>query len=224
VLTCYLHVTFPVLWPPRAMPDEKHSHALAPDDFIRRKVKAELRKRMRGLRKTHPLDVCIERSAKIVASLEPLLASARSVAVFWPIEERHEVDLRPLDASLRARGVRIAYPAIDPDTGAMTFRFADASSLEEAGYGFREPPKDAPQAQRGDLDVIVVPALAVDPAGHRIGYGAGYYDRTIPAYAPPATTIVVAYDYQLIAEVPKNETDVATDTIVTDARVLRAER
>lgn len=207
-------------------PGEPHSHALAPEEFIRVKVKAELRKRLRAVRKTAPLEACAARSAKIVAALEahPALLAAKSVALFWPIVEKHEVDLRPLDASLRARKVRVAYPSIDPDSGDMVFRFvADPAELEEAGYGFSEPSKDAPSAGPSELDVIVVPAIAVDPVGHRIGYGAGYYDRTIPKYAPPATTIAVAYDYQLVAEVPATPGDVAVKWVVTDARVLAAE-
>jgi 5-formyltetrahydrofolate cyclo-ligase len=105
----------------------------------------------------------------------------------------------------------------------MTFRFVDAvSALDEAGFGFREPPTSAPEAQAGDIDVIVVPALAVDPSGHRIGYGAGYYDRTLPPFAPPAVAIVVAYDYQLLAEVPAASHDVRVPWIVTDARTLEA--
>ena len=193
------------------------------EEVLRRKVKAELRKRMRALRKTAPADACAQRSVKIVRALEahPVVAAALRVALFWPIEERHEVDLRALDASLRARGARVAYPTIDPETHAMTFRFADADALVEAGFGFREPPASAPAAVRGEIDVIVVPALAIDPTGHRIGYGAGYYDRTIPAFAPPAATIAVAYDYQLIAEVPVTDGDVAVQWIVTDDRALR---
>ncbi|MBX3205315.1 MAG: 5-formyltetrahydrofolate cyclo-ligase [Labilithrix sp.] len=190
---------------------------------MRFKVKAELRKRIRGVRKTAPLEACAERSAKIVASLEAHAAveEAKAVALFWPIVERHEVDLRPLDASLRARGVRVAYPSIDPDTGDMVFRFVDdPSALEDAGYGFAEPAKDAPEAS--DLGVIVVPALAVDPTGHRIGYGAGYYDRTLPKYAPPAVSIAVAYDYQLVAEVPATPGDVQVAWIVTDQRTIDA--
>lgn len=206
-----------------AGPAAPHSHSLAPEEVIRVKVKAELRKRMRGVRKTAPIEACAERSAKIIASLEahPAMKAATRVALFWPIVQRHEVDLRALDASLRARGGRVAYPAIDPDTNEMTFRFVDdAAALEEAGYGFAEPPSDAPEAARGDIDLVVVPALAVDPMGHRIGYGAGYYDRTIPKYAPPAATIGVAFDYQLVAEVPVTPGDVALGSIVTDARVI----
>jgi 5-formyltetrahydrofolate cyclo-ligase len=200
-----------------------HSHKLAPDDFIRLKVKAELRKRLRGVRKTTPAEACAERSRAIVARLEAheAVAAAKSIALFWPIESKHEVDLRPLDATLRARGVRIAYPAIDPDTGTMTFRFVDdVSALEEKGYGFMEPSPDAPEAIA--LDVVIVPAIGVDPLGHRIGYGAGYYDRTLPKYAPPAATVIVAYDWQVLAEVPATEHDVACAWVVTDVRTFDA--
>jgi len=206
-------------------PPEPHSHALASEDVIRFKVKAELRKRMRGVRKTAPLEACAERSAKIIAVLEghEAVLASKSAALFWPIIERHEVDLRPFDVWLRARGVRVAYPSIDPDTGDMVFRFVgNTAELEDAGYGFAEPRKDAPMAAKGDIDVVIVPALAVDPTGHRIGYGAGYYDRTLPKYAPPAAAIAVAYDYQLVAELPATPNDVRVGWVVTDQRAFDA--
>jgi 5-formyltetrahydrofolate cyclo-ligase len=199
----------------------RHSHKLAPEEHIRLKVKAELRKRLRALRATTPLEACQERSAKIRRRLLALrsLQSARGVALFWPIVEKHEVDLRPLDTELRASGVRIAYPSIDPETREMTFRFVDDTALlEERGFGFREPPLTSAVARRGELDVVVVPAIGVSPDGHRIGYGAGYYDRTLPSVAPPATTIAVAYDFQLLAEVPTTVGDEAVRIVVTDAR------
>ncbi len=211
-----------------------HSHKLAPDDFIRLKVKAELRKRLRGVRKTTPAEACLERSLKIARRLEAheavVGAEARSqthalspaaIALFCPIESRHEVDLRGLDERFRARGVRVAYPSIEPESGVMTFRFATAlAALEDKGYGFLEPASDAPEAT--ELDVIIVPALAVDPTGHRIGYGAGYYDRVLPRYAPPAVSIAVAYDWQLVAEVPATAHDVRCAWVVTDVRTFDA--
>ena len=196
------------------------------EDMVRRQVKAELRKRMRGLRKTAPLEACRARSVLIVETLAAMkeVQSARTIALFWPIEERHEVDLRPLDTLLRARGVRVAYPAIHPETRDMTFRFvADPQKLEERGLGFSEPDSSLPSAHPGELDVNIVPAVAFAPSGHRIGYGAGYYDRTLPTYAPPAITIGVAYDYQLIVETPVTEGDVPVQWIVTDKRALLAE-
>lgn len=202
---------------------EPHSHKLAPEEVIRLKVKAELRKRLRGVRKTTPIEACEARSRSIVDRLDTheAMMTAKRVALFWPIVTRHEVDLRPLDARLRARGVRIAYPTIDPETGIMTFKWVDDPAvLEEKGYGFMEPAADAPEAT--ELDVVVVPAIAVDPSGHRIGYGAGYYDRTLPRFVPPAVSIVVAFDWQLVSEVPATDGDVRCKHIVTDLRTFVA--
>jgi 5-formyltetrahydrofolate cyclo-ligase len=210
------------------MPSDHHGFiASSEEELLRRRVKAEIRKRMRGLRNTIPASACAVRSTRIVDALHtlPWLAAARAVALFWPIEERHEVDLRPLDARLREGAVRVAYPAVDPETREMSFRFvAHPDAMEEQGFGFREPSSREPAAALGELDVIVVPALAVDARGHRIGYGAGYYDRTLRGFAPPARTVAVAFDYQLLAEIPTRDPDVPVDWIVTDARVLEAER
>ena len=74
------------------------------------------------------------------------------------------------------------------------------------------------------MDFAVVPALTANRAGYRIGYGAGFYDRTLPRFAPPAFTIIVAFDFQLIAEVPVTDGDVGCDMVVTDRNTLRIAR
>jgi 5-formyltetrahydrofolate cyclo-ligase len=194
------------------------------DEALRYRVKAELRRRMRGVRKAFPAAACAERSARIVrrlGMLEPI-ARARNVALFWPMEDRHEVDLRSLDAELRVRGVRVAYPAIDPDTGTMAFRFvSQLDTMKEMGSGFFEPAATEPEAVAGALDVILVPALAVDLRGHRIGYGAGHYDAALPQHAQRSASIAVAFDFQLIAEVPATPRDVRVGWVVTDTRDVR---
>jgi 5-formyltetrahydrofolate cyclo-ligase len=197
---------------------------LPADDVLRRKVKAEMRKRLRGLRKTTPASACSERSAQIVARLEELepLLSAKTVALFWPMEDRHEVDLRSFDEWLRARGVRVAYPTV-LDSGEMIFIFVDdVRRMTAHALGFSAPALSlADDAKADALDVIVVPALAIDPTGHRIGYGAGFYDRAL-SVRPASTSVGVAFDFQLISEAPATETDVRVHWIVTDRRVLRA--
>ena len=191
------------------------------EEALRYSAKAVLRKRARALRSTIPAPALAERSRLIEAALArlPELAAAGAVALFWPIDGKSEVDLRALDASLRARGARVAYPSIDPDTRVMTFRFvADPFTMAERGLGFLEPAASDEEAAL--LDVIVVPALQLDPTGYRIGYGAGFYDRALPRFAPPARKVGVGYDFQLIPEVPVTEGDVPVDAIVTDARVI----
>ncbi len=214
------------------MPGDHHGFIpSSAEDVLRRRVKQELRKRMRGLRNALPAAACRERSARIVDRLEGLeaIARARSVALFWPIEERREVDLRDLDARLRRRGARVAYPAVVEGARAgegssLVFRYAsDDCSRVDGPYGISEPAPTEPVAPPGEIEAIVVPALAIDPRGHRIGYGAGFYDRALAAYAPPAVTVAVAYDFQLLAEIPDTEGDVPVAWVITDARAMAAE-
>ncbi len=192
---------------------------------LRYRAKAALRKRARALRNSIPRAAIAERSARIAAQVEalPCVGAARTVALFWPIEGRNEVSLVDLDARLRAQHKRVAYPAIDGATRIMTFRFVDdPAALEEPGLGFREPDASAPEATA--LDVIVVPALQIDGRGHRIGYGAGFYDSALPRFAPPALAVGVAFSFQLIAEVPVTEGDVALALVVTDEQVIEPSR
>jgi 5-formyltetrahydrofolate cyclo-ligase len=191
---------------------------------LARRAKAVLRKRARALRNTFPPATLAERSARIVEKLLalPAVQAAGSLSLFWPIEQRNEVDLRAFDVALRAGGKRIAYPSIDADTREMVFRWVDRpEDMDERGLGFREPTPETALAEQ--VDVVIVPALAVDGRGFRLGYGAGFYDRTLPRYRPPARAVAVIFDFQLAPELPIGPNDVAVDTIVTDARVLEAE-
>ena len=169
----------------------------------------------------------LARSSRIVEVLEQLepLRSARAVASFWPMAGRAEVDLRALDRWLGERGVARYYPFMDPNgPGFVTgFRRVERSEeLQPRGQRFAEPPRDAPVAQRGDIDVAIVPAIAVTPDGHRLGYGRGFYDATLPDVAPPALTIVVAFSFQLAGELYVEPHDVRCDLVVTDSELCDA--
>jgi 5-formyltetrahydrofolate cyclo-ligase len=207
-----------------AMPADHHGFIpSSAEEVLRRRVKAELRKRMRGLRKALPASACARRSESIVDRLVglELVARAKTIALFWPIEDRHEVDLRPLDEMVRSGGARVAYPILDPEAGTMDFRFVeDVTTMRPHPFGHSEPGAHDIKAAPGQIDVIVVPALAVDPRGHRIGYGGGHYDRTLALHAPSTATVAVVFDFQLIADAPQTEGDVAVAWVVTDARTL----
>jgi 5-formyltetrahydrofolate cyclo-ligase len=201
---------------------------------------------MQALRLAVPPSARARRASGIVDRLLALdeVVSARSIALFAPMGEKGEIDLFALDAEARAKGKRVYYPRLSEAPGAPAVppsaSFATGvarvppldgdlaeSSLTElvpTGRGFLAPSRRAEGARRGDVDVIVVPALAVSEVGHRLGYGSGFYDRILPAYRPPACAIAVAYDFQLVAELPPLEGDVACDLVVTDARVLRVPR
>src|SRR2546423_8429068 len=139
-------------------------------------AKAALRKRLRAVRNSIPEKARAMRSQKIV---ERVLASApfaraKVVALFWPMLERNEVDVRPIEAAALENGKLVAYPFLQDEAG-ISLRLGESSSLEERGYGFAEPSPGASEAETSDELLVIVPALAVDPSGHRIGYGKGFY-------------------------------------------------
>lgn len=190
-------------------------------------AKLELRKRMRAVRGAHPAEALRARSQALVdraIALERFVAS-RAIALFFPMAERKEVDLRELDAEARRRGISVYYPFLEPRGGALVSGLRLTASLDELrdrGQRFLEPPPGAPEAQRGDVELVFVPALAVAPSGHRLGYGAGFYDSLLPDVCPPALAVAVAYDFQLLADLPTRPHDVACDLVLTDARLLAA--
>jgi 5-formyltetrahydrofolate cyclo-ligase len=187
--------------------------------LFRRQAKAALRKRARALRHSIPESARAVRSGKIVENVLACDAfeRARSVALFWPMLERGEVDVRALDDAARQAGKPVAYPFLRDDAD-MALLLAEPGSLEERGHGFAEPPEGAPEMAASEAMVVVVPALAVDPLGHRIGYGKGFYDRLLTRICPPAFAIAVAYDFEVVPEVPADAHDHAVDVVVTDLR------
>lgn len=201
--------------------------ALAPAELAQLlpRVRDQLRSRMRATRRALLPAAVAARSARIVAALSqlPALQQARSVGLFWPRASHGEVDLRALDSSLRERGVAVFYPFMDPrgQGGFSTgFRLVDdLAQLQPRGRGFAEPAPDARAAAAGELDVVIVPALAASPDGHRLGFGSGFYDVTLPDFRPPALAVIVLFSFQLLAELPALEHDVACDFIVTDREI-----
>ena len=190
------------------------------------RVKRHLRRRMQALREALPPEAWATRNERLLERLRSVreLMGARRVALFAAIRTRREVDLSELDAELRAAGSALYYPFMDPVGGVYRTGFRPTPSLNSLvprGRGFREPDPSERPAQRGELDVVVVPALAVAPCGHRLGYGAGFYDSTLPEVCPPACSVVVAFDFQLVGELPLAPFDVPCDVVVTESETLR---
>jgi 5-formyltetrahydrofolate cyclo-ligase len=192
---------------------------------LARKAKRQLRQRLRAVRAATPAKALAARSAAIVRHLveQPDYVRARSVALFWPIESNKEVDLRAVDGHARAAGKSVYYPRIDrggEEAQAAFARVASPTELESRGSQFAEPPAEAPPARAGDIDLLVVPALGVCSSGYRIGYGSAFYDEALARFCPPARSIIVVFDFQLLAEVPTEPHDLPGDIVITDRRVI----
>ncbi len=192
---------------------------------LKYRAKKQLRLRMRGLRAAYPEGVLTQASERIVASVLalPQFSAAQGVGLFWPMADRREVDVRPLAQAALAADKRVYFPFLEPTARGFRTGFAqvrDVSELAERGQRFFEPPHSAPRAERGQLELLIVPALAVASDGHRLGYGSGFYDATLPDFCPPGRALVVVFDFQLLGELPVTGADVASQLIVTDRRIL----
>lgn len=193
---------------------------------LKYRAKKQLRMRMRGLRAAHPENVLAQASERIVANVlaHPQFSAAEGVGLYWPMVERREVDVRALSAAALSAGKRIYFPFLKPTATGFSTGFArvhDTSELADRGQRFFEPPPEARSAERGEMQLVVVPALAASADGHRLGYGSGFYDATLPDFCPPAQALVVVFDFQLLGELPVTNGDVAGQVVVTDRRVLQ---
>lgn len=196
---------------------------------LRRRAKIALRKRYRALRASVPAPARLIRSQRIcefAAQLEAFRA-ARSVALYWPVADSGEVDLGGLDALAREQGKQVYYPCMAPIDGGFSTGFRATDNVEQLqlrGQKFCEPEPTAALATRDDIDLVFVPALAIDPRGYRLGFGSGFYDVTLPDHCPPASTVAVVFDFQMVGELPNEPHDVLIDSWVTDrGSYLRAE-
>ena len=139
------------------------------------------------------------------------------IGAYWPI--RDELDIRPLIASLMDGGYRVCLPVVAGEEQPLVMRmWLEGAPLFEAGFGTLAPAEDAPVAEP---DILLVPLLAFDAQGTRLGYGGGYYDRTLAAMAKRPTLIGFAFSGQQVDEIPHAAHDVPLDMVVTEDGVRR---
>lgn len=146
------------------------------------------------------------------------LAGRRVASGYWPMAD--EIDPRPLMSALSERGLRLALPAIRAAGEPLDFRaWQPGDALQPAGFGTREPGPDAPMLQP---DLLLVPLLAFDAAGYRLGYGGGFYDRSLARLRAAGDILAVglAYATQRVAAVPREATDQPLDLVVTEEGVV----
>ena len=122
-----------------------------------------------------------------------------------------------LIASLKSSGNAVYCPRIEGKEMAAVLHGEDFTL---SPFGIREPVGDT---YEGAIDVIVMPLLAVDERGNRLGYGGGYYDRFLQRYQD-ATRVAYCYDFQIVKEVPTEPWDEKVDLIVTDKRIIQVDR
>jgi 5-formyltetrahydrofolate cyclo-ligase len=155
-------------------------------------------------------------SARIVAHALATLPRPRVAAFCWPI--KHEPDVRPLLASWAGTNVRAALPVVVAEKEALRFReWTPDTRLEPDRYGIPTPTA----GEWLTPDLILLPLNGFDGAGYRLGYGGGYFDRTLAALSPRPLAVGVGFEINRIDSIRPEAHDQRLDWIVTESGAFR---
>ncbi|WP_406283762.1 5-formyltetrahydrofolate cyclo-ligase [Embleya sp. NBC_00896] len=188
--------------------------------------KATLRSQLMHSRSLRALDrrVAANHALRDALLALPEMAAAGTVAAYVPVGS--EPGSRELAEELAGGSARrVLLPVLLADNDLDWALYQGPASLVPAGRGLREPvgPRLGPEGVR-EADVLVVPGLAVDRRGMRLGRGGGSYDRALARVPAAAVTVVLLYDDEVVERVPAEPHDVPVDIAVTPAAVYRFTR
>ncbi len=181
--------------------------------------KAELRKTMLQRRRALSIDevaVCSQRIADLFFQHFPPRAG-QTVHVFLPIVKNNEVNTWPIIERLRLEypEVRVVVPVTDAAQHVLTHHhLTEESVLVENAWGIPEP-KDAQIVHADEVDVVLLPLLAFDRQGHRVGYGKGFYDRFLAECRPDVVKIGLSLEPPVERIADPNEYDVPLNFAIT---------
>lgn len=182
-------------------------------------TKDELREQMRTKRRSLTNDFIAVSSSKILKNVFSLdcVRTASTLCTF--ISAFREPDTLEILKKLWSENYKAIVPISDMKSGTLSLSYIDSmDDLHIGAYGILEP-SVIKNADPKAFDVILVPALAFDKNGVRIGFGKGYYDRLLSEVN--AVKVGLCYDFQLHESIPSEEHDVAMDYIVTEKEIYK---
>lgn len=185
-----------------------------------------LRAQMLALRNSKSPSELEQLSSEITGRLVELssVKEARTISTY--LEIGSEVRTRGFVEWALGSGKRVIVPVVDRASKRLVFsELKAASELERGSYGIPEPKREfrRPVALERS-DVVLVPGVAWDQRGFRIGYGAGFYDRSMNSLRTHVMAIGLAYEFQFVSDIPRSRYDRRVDRIVTEKRVIDTDK
>ncbi|MCY0876289.1 MAG: 5-formyltetrahydrofolate cyclo-ligase [Firmicutes bacterium] len=182
--------------------------------------KAQLRADMKALRAVVGAQQRMQWDRELGVRLEALSAVSRAACVFAYLAQPEEVQTDDWIARALLRGTIVCAPVLGPARGEMhPHQLLSLSAVRKGTYGLRQPLGPAVPVQQ--IDAILVPGVAFTKRGQRLGMGGGYYDRFLAECRADAVRIALAYDLQIVEDVPATSLDQGVDWIVTPTRLLK---
>ena len=177
-----------------------------------------LRDHARAIRASLSPAEILEKSGRICRNLLDVLDGANPLMVY--VSKPPEVHTHDLIGLLIAMGKTVVVPIIEKDTKTLRLSYLDDPAvLKESTFCVPEPLGHELPARASDVKAVIIPMLAFDKKGNRLGYGSGYYDRFLSSH-PHLTRIGLAFACQELEEIPADATDAGMDIIVTDTSII----
>lgn len=182
--------------------------------------KPELRLKALRARRSLPPEKLEDLSRAVKNRLENLPSYAEAKVVASYVAKSDEVRTQGIIESALASGKRVMVPRTDPTTLRLSFaQIQSLSELSPGAFGIPEPGPGAKPETLSEADVVLVPIVAWDDGGHRLGYGRGYFDRELRSKGK-AVSVGLALESQRFDSVPQTAEDVSLEVIVTEDRTL----
>ncbi len=177
-------------------------------------LRAEAKRMLAGAAQMYALEAA-EKASKHGLQMFSSFNKGAIIAGYWPIGD--ELDPRFLMLALEQAGYRVALPVVSTENAPLTFRlWGQGDPLEKGALGTMQPVKDAPEVTP---NALLAPLLAFDEDCYRLGWGGGYYDRTLAAHTE-IKAFGFAYGAQFVENLPRSEFDWPMQGIITEEGVI----
>lgn len=185
------------------------------------RAKGDVRSRLLSLRAGLSLGEVDRLSGQITENLLNLkpFEGANTVALYYPV--KNEVRTEGIFRGAKESGKEMYFPRVEGNF-LKFLKVCDLSELKPGKFGIHEPQEDCDKIETQDIDLIIIPGVAFDLSGGRLGYGKGYYDRTISGVARKKR-VGLAYSFQLLDMVPAEIGDERVGAVVTETGVILCE-
>lgn len=185
--------------------------------------KDNIRKSMLLMRNSMKNEEVTLKSEKIIETLLklPIIKTSNNIMIYMSFN--NEVDTFRLLKELKKQKKKVIAPLCNMNNKTITpYEVNDLDKdFVKSKYGFLEPNKEKlNKVNISDIEVIIVPGVAFDVKGNRIGFGAGFYDRFLNNKKNDTVTISLAYDYQIVDLIPNDKFDIPIDFIITEKRII----
>jgi len=183
-------------------------------------MKDQIRQRMLEMRKMMSPEEVAQKSEQIQRRLFNTTYYQSSRTIMTYVDFQHEVETRSIINRAIGEGKIIAVPLTGPNITLVPVKIESLDDLEAGSRGILEPKKSEIMDVK-KLDLVLMPGVAFDRSGNRLGYGLAYYDRFLKQLSPATMIVALAYSFQVVQTLPFEEHDQKVNLIVTENEIIR---